>query len=56
MYAPDAAGLLKCYVAALPFLKNSIMGDLFWTAVLFGTRWIWLSNIWRVRRGNSVGR
>ena len=29
MYSPDAAGLLKCYVAALPFFKNSIMGDLF---------------------------
>jgi hypothetical protein len=56
MYAPDAAGLLKCYVAALPFFKNSIMGDLFWTAVLFGTRWIRLSNISRLRHGNWVGR
>jgi hypothetical protein len=56
MYTPDAAGLLTCYVAALPFFKNSIMGDLFWTAVLFGTRWIWLSNISRLRHSNWVGR
>jgi hypothetical protein len=36
MYANDLAGLLHCYVAALPFLRNGVMGDLFWTAVLFG--------------------
>ena len=36
MYANDVAGLLHCYVAALPFLRNGVMGDLFWTAVLFG--------------------
>jgi Family of unknown function (DUF6580) len=35
MYADDLAGLLKCYVAALPFLRNGVMGDFFWTAVLF---------------------
>ena len=36
MYANDLAGLLHCYVAALPFLRNGVMGDLFWTVVLFG--------------------
>jgi hypothetical protein len=36
MYANDLAGLLHCYVAALPFLRNGVMGDLLWTAVLFG--------------------
>jgi hypothetical protein len=36
MYANDLAGLLHCYVAALAFLRNGVMGDLFWTAVLFG--------------------
>jgi len=36
LYAPDAAGLVKCYVAALPFLKNMLVGDLFWGLVLFG--------------------
>ena len=40
MYANDLAGLLHCYVAALPFLRNGVMGDLFWTAVLFGGWWL----------------
>jgi hypothetical protein len=40
IYARDAAGLLKCYIAALPFFQNTLMGDLFWTAVLFGGLWL----------------
>lgn len=36
MYPKTGAGLLACYTAALPFLKNSIMGDLFYSAILFG--------------------
>ena len=38
MYTHDLAGLSACYVAALPFFKNTIAGDLFWTCVLFGGR------------------
>lgn len=30
------AGILPCYVAALPFLKNWLAGTLAWSAVLFG--------------------
>lgn len=36
MYAADLGGLIKCYVAALPFLRNMLAGDLFWGLVLFG--------------------
>jgi hypothetical protein len=36
MYTRDLAGLSACYVAALPFFKAAIAGDLFWTCVLFG--------------------
>jgi hypothetical protein len=39
MYSLDFAGLTQCYVAALPFLQNTVAGDLFWTAVLFGGAW-----------------
>ena len=39
MYSLDLAGLTQCYVAALPFLQNTVAGDLFWTAVLFGGAW-----------------
>ena len=37
IYAANAAGLVKCYIAALPFLKNMAAGDLFWGLVLFGS-------------------
>ncbi len=39
MYSLDFAGLTQCYIAALPFLQNTVGGDLFWTAVLFGGAW-----------------
>jgi len=40
MYSLDWAGLTQCYVAALPFLQNTVAGDLFWTAALFGGAWM----------------
>jgi hypothetical protein len=36
MYPRTLAGLIACYTAALPFLRNQMMGDLLYTAVLFG--------------------
>ena len=39
MYAHDLDGLIRCYVAALPFLQNTVVGDMFWTALLFGGWW-----------------
>jgi Family of unknown function (DUF6580) len=30
------AGIMPCYVAALPFLKNWLAGTLVWSALLFG--------------------
>jgi hypothetical protein len=36
LYTPDVKGLLECYVAALPFLKYTVAGDLFWSVALFG--------------------
>lgn len=30
------AGIVPCYVAALPFLKNWLAGTLVWSAILFG--------------------
>jgi hypothetical protein len=39
MYADDLRGLVHCYVAALPFLWNTVAGDVLWTALLFGTWW-----------------
>jgi len=39
MYTHDLAGLVHCYVAALPFLQNTVIGDMFWTTLLFGGWW-----------------
>jgi hypothetical protein len=36
VYPHTAAGLLACYVAALPFFGYTVLGDLFYSAVLFG--------------------
>lgn len=35
-YSQDWAGLTKCFLAALPFLKYGLVGDLMWTSILFG--------------------
>ena len=35
-YPRNALGLWQCYAAGLPFLRNGLLGDLFYTAVLFG--------------------
>ena len=36
MYPHTLAGLSACYVAAVPFFQNTVAGDLFYAAVLFG--------------------
>jgi hypothetical protein len=41
MYPPTLDGLLQCYVAALPFFRNSIAGMAVYTLLLFGLyRWL----------------
>jgi hypothetical protein len=40
MYSLTWQGLMQCYVSALPFLDKTVLGDLFWTAVLFGGAWL----------------
>lgn len=36
MYPMTATGLVACFTAAIPFFLNSIIGNLFFTGVLFG--------------------
>jgi len=36
IYAPTWAGLVECYVFAIPFFRNTVAGDLFFVAVMFG--------------------
>ena len=44
MYSRTFDGMIACYVAALPFLRNALLGDLFFTGLLFGT-WVLLENM-----------
>lgn len=36
LYPHTMQGMIDAYVAAIPFFRNTILGDLFYTAVLFG--------------------
>lgn len=36
MYPHTLDGLVRCYVAALPFFGNTLSGDVFYAALLFG--------------------
>ena len=36
LYPPTPSGLALCYTAALPFFRNTLLGDIFFCAVLFG--------------------
>src|SRR2546422_10205972 len=36
MYPKTSEGLLACYVAAIPFFRNTLTGDVLYSAALFG--------------------
>lgn len=36
LYPQNFGGLMSCYAAGIPFLKGTILGDLFYSGVLFG--------------------
>lgn len=36
LYPQTWAGLMECYIAAIPFYKNTLAGTLFYAALLFG--------------------
>lgn len=52
MYAHTFDGIAQCYIMALPFLRASLMGDLFYGAVLFGSYELALyaAKVYRARR------
>ena len=37
MYTKDLTGLVDCYVAAIPFFRNTFAGDLFSVTIFFGS-------------------
>lgn len=50
IYPKTFAGLLTCYAAGLPFFGNTVMGDLFFSGVLFG------GYAWAMRRQDKAAR
>src|SRR5579862_1761699 len=55
MYPKTTAGLESCYIAALPFFRNSLMAELICSVLLFGLAKISQNLIvsWRLRRAVS---
>lgn len=55
-YSKDLSGLNAAYFMGLPFLKNTLIGDLFYTAVLFGAVYlaIALKSFWLVKKQESL--
>ncbi len=50
-YPKTVAGLIDCYVMAIPFLRNSLSGDAFYSALLFGIEAI---SVVRIRRPSGA--
>ena len=60
MYAPTWNGLMTCYLMALPYLRNTMLGDLFYAGVFFGgyalaTRYSGLAALVPVTAGRHDG-
>lgn len=36
MYTLNLSGFIDCYVAAIPFFKNQLLGDVFYSSIIFG--------------------
>jgi len=52
MYPLTPDGLMRCYVMALPFFRNSLIGDVLYTVIFFGVYDIVLS----IKRSYSLQR
>ena len=45
MYDRTWDGLVACYVSAIPFFRNTLLGDLFFTSLFFGSYQLYLSSV-----------
>ena len=54
IYPQTPAGLTACFAAGLPFLRNTVLGDLFFSGVLFGMyEWMMKRQLTAVSRTRS---
>jgi hypothetical protein len=60
LYTLDADGFVKCFILAIPFFKSTLLGDLFFSALLFGayefvvSRYPGVSNDLSLEKANTV--
>jgi hypothetical protein len=54
LYPPTAAGLTTCYIAAIPFFRNALLGDIAYGLVLFGG-WAFVECRFPALRPTSTG-
>ncbi|MDP1676926.1 MAG: hypothetical protein Q8L88_08670 [Bacteroidota bacterium] len=52
-YTKDFTGLVECYTAAIPFYRNSVMGDLFYVTVMFSVYELVLKYLPKVQSTNA---
>ena len=55
-YPPNLTGLLESYVLGLPFFRNALLGDFFYTGVFFGAYEIARRFIWQPKTVVKAGR
>ncbi|MEK7658952.1 MAG: DUF6580 family putative transport protein [Patescibacteria group bacterium] len=56
-YAKTFSGLIQSYVMALPFFKNSLLGDIFYAGVFFGAyelAEVWIRKRFKVTKNSIV--
>lgn len=56
MYAHNLSGLAQSYIMAIPFFRNSLLGDLFYTGVLAGAYEASLAFIYRQKTAAAKAR
>jgi len=56
LYTHNLAGLMQSYIMAIPFFRNSLLGDLFYTGVLAGAYEISLALLYREKKVTAIAR
>ena len=56
LYTHNLAGLMQSYAMAIPFFRNSMLGDLFFTGVLVGAYEASLAFLYREKRAEVMAQ
>ncbi|MBM3209550.1 hypothetical protein FJZ40_04660 [Candidatus Shapirobacteria bacterium] len=50
IYPKNAVGLSECYILAIPFFRNTVLGDLFFTGLFVGSYELALSLVYKPKK------